>query len=189
MKYIFIVITVIGSKFLYNLFKLIENKKLHKIWSNYFKNIDNDKDYDNAITYTIDIQNHFKQANIKDASIPISQGIGFGQVAVSHTTAFTNLFVNDKRCYQRINDAFLEAKGVYRSRMKESFKISYWIKLIIFLPKNIISYLGLNTETIFTKIFQVMFWLIDSIIFVIYKDNILSFFQNLFEQLFSFFTK
>lgn len=174
MIYVYIFIGIVTVKFLYNLMQYLNNFRLYKIWKSYFEK----KSNNNAITYTKDIENHLKQANVKDTAIPILEPLGLGQIATATTTAFDNIFAYDKRPFSYINHAFLEARGVYRSRMIDSFKISYWIKLIVFLPKNIISYLGLNADTIFTKIFQIIFWVIDSILIVVYQDKITIFVKN-----------
>lgn len=189
MNYIYIFISVVLLKFLYNLINYLENFRLYKIWTNYFDKLIKKKKCSNAITYTRNIEEHFKLANISNASIPFSIPIGYGQVATSEATMFENIFANDKRVIPYINNAFLEARGFFKKRMLESFNPMYWLKLIIYLPKNIIKYLGLNTDTIFTKIFQIIFWIADTLLFVIYQDEISIFIKNIINELFSFFSK
>lgn len=184
MKYIYIFVTIVIMRFLYYLFKYLNNDKLYKIWKQYFYDLINKKPNSKAITYTKAIENNFKSAKIKNSLIPIAQPIGYWQIATSQAKSFDNIFVNDKRVMPYINEAFLQTAGVFREKMFESFNPFYWIKLIIFLPKNIISYLGLNVETIFTKLFQLIYWFIDTFLIFYYRDDIFSGFQAFFSNLF-----
>jgi hypothetical protein len=51
---------------------------------------------------------------------------------------------------------FLESKGVFKDRLKKSFSIFYWIKTIIFFPKNTLLYLGVGVDSIVIKFAQVV---------------------------------
>ena len=182
MNFVYIFIGVILIKFLINLTRYIENSKLERIWISFYsdKNI-------NAKTYTKQIQKHFKDAGITDSFQPITLPTGFGILANTKISIFDNIFSNVQSVIPLIKTMFLESRGVYRSRMFDSFKISYWIKLIVFLPKNIILYLGLNSDTIFTKLFQVIFWVVDSILIVIYQDEIAIFVKNIIDYILQLF--
>ncbi len=180
MKYLYVFIGLIIIKFIYNLLQYINNFRLYKIWLSFFDKSSNI----NAVTYTAEIKSHLLNANIKDSKQPISIRTGYNMIANTKYSMIDNIFTNNEDVFTWYQFAFLEARGVYRSRMKDSFKLSYWIKLIIFLPKNIIQYLGLNAETIFTKIFQLIYWIIDSVLIVYYRDELLLSFQKIFDQLF-----
>lgn len=184
MKYIYIFIVIIFLKFLINLLQFLKNPKLHKIWKRYFENLANKKIDNNAITYTEEIVKNFKTANIHDISIPMVEPVGYGQIATSQISAFTNIFANDKTCFTYINDAFLMAHGVYRKRMLDSFNPFFWLDFIIKLPKYIIEYLGLDSQTVFTKIFQLIYWIIDSFLLVCYREPILNYLQDFISKLF-----
>lgn len=179
MKYIYIFIGIIILKFLINLINYINNFRYERIWSTFFTEANV-----NSKTYAKQIQNHFKNANIKDSNRAITIPTGYGQLATQKFTSFNNIFLNDVDNMALIQNAFLESRGVYKKRMIDSFNPFYWIDLIIKLPKHFIEYLGLDTETIFTKIFQIIYWLIDSVLLVYYRENIFNFFQNFISELF-----
>ncbi len=163
-------------KLISNIIFFFNNERLLQIWLSFFA-----KDNSNAFSYKQQIIDNFKRANIKDTSQPITVPTGYFQVVNTTYSTFDNIFLNDKRTASLTRDFFLEAKGVYRKRIFESFNPLYWINLIIFLPKNIIAFLGLNSDTIFTKISQLIFWFIDSVLIVKYQDKILEFIKTIFQ--------
>ncbi len=180
MIFIKIFLVIIILKFIYNLFHFINNFRLYKIWKSFYSQ----KQNINAITYTNEIKTHLVKAGIKDSMTPISIPTGHNMIANTSISMMNNIFTNTEVNINYFQFAFLEARGVYRSRMLESFKPSYWASLVIFLPKNIIQYLGLDANTIFTKIFQLIYWLIDSILIAYYQEDIILFFQELIIKLF-----
>jgi hypothetical protein len=72
---------------------------------------------------------------------------------------------------------FQDAMGIYRRRIFESFNPLYWINLVLFLPKNILGYVGFKTETALIKIFQLIWWLA-GIVFAIFKDDIFKYLKS-----------
>lgn len=179
MKYIYIFIGIIVLKFIINLVNYINGFRLERIWFSFFakKNV-------NAITYTKQIQNHFKNAGLKSNYQPCSIPVGYGQIANTTISTFDNIFSNSQSTSLFVETYFLEARGVYRKRMLDSFNPLYWMDCIINLPKHLIEYLGLDTETIFTKLFQIIYWLIDSVLLVYYHEPIFNFIKDFISKLF-----
>lgn len=68
----------------------------------------------------------------------------------------------------------------YFDKLIELKKKSYWIKFIIFIPSEISSYLGIKTESIFSKIMIFLYWLIPIIIGV-FNSDIRDFFIDIFK--------
>lgn len=63
---------------------------------------------------------------------------------------------------------FYEAEGVYRQRMFDSLNPVYWIELIIYAPKKLLTYLGFDETKILFKTCNILltfiWWSIMSII-------------------------
>lgn len=175
MYYIYIFSGIWLFKFLNNTIHFVNNWRLNKIWQSYFKNSNK-----NALSYKPTIIKNFKDANLIDTKIPITIPTGYFMVANTKYSVFENMYVYDEQIIYHIKQYFNSAKGIYRSRIVECFNPFYWIRCIVFLPKTIIQFLGLNVETIFTKILQIIFWIIDSVLLVVYQQEITNFIKNLF---------
>lgn len=175
MKYIYLVLLFAIIRFIYYLLNVFYGFYLQKLWKSYHK-INNTY----ALSYNENIVNYFQKAHIKPHTFSFMERLGYGYVHPASANYYDNIFFPNEEIFGWVNESFTIARGYYKNRMFESFNPMYWIRLIIFLPKNIISYLGLNTDTIFTKIFQIIFWIIDSIIIVVYQDEITTFIKNLF---------
>lgn len=177
-------IYIFGLIWLFRLFTNIGyylyNKRLYNIWCSFFI-----KNNESAYTYNRNIINHFKNAGIKDVISPISVPTGFGMITTTKSSLFDNLFFKSESTISQAKECFLEAKGVYRTRVIECFNPFYWINLILFLPKNTIQYLGLNSDSILAKLSQFIYWIINSILVVAYQEEISSFVKKIIEQLFS----
>lgn len=176
---LYVFLAIFLYKLLSNIISYFNNSRLYKIWKSFFLN-----DNNHAVTYTSQIVSNFKKAGIKNSTHPITIPTGHNYVANTKYSYFDNIFMKSPQTLPIISEFFLQAQGIYRKRIFESFNPLYWIELIIFLPKNIIAYFGLNTDSIFTKIFQLIFWIIDSIIIVYYRDEIAFYIQNLINNLF-----
>ena len=179
MIYIYAFLAIILFKTLLNIFRYFNNEYLYKKWLEYFEKLLKEEECAEYISYTHAIQQNFKNANVSEPCVPEMEPMGWGYAARVTIKAFDNIFTNNKRNVQYVNNAFLEAKGIYRTRIFEAFNPWYWIKLVLFLPKNIISYLGLETNNIYTRIFQLLFWIIDSILVVVFKDEIATFIKGI----------
>lgn len=119
-----------------------------------------------AKTHKNVILNYIKFSGIKDRYIPISQALGFGQIANVNISIFENLLNPRQDIASAVMELLLEAKGNYWSRFVNSINPLYWFRIILYLPKNIISFLGMDTENTIVKILQLIYWFI-GIIFTI----------------------
>lgn len=179
MKYIFIFIGIVVLKFLMNIVNYFNGFKLEKIWDSFHVN----KDFDN-ISYISNIQKYFKNAKIKSSNIKLLEPVGLGHAHETTYDFYDNIFLANPDIMRWVNQSFAMARGFYRNRAFESFNPFYWVDFIIKLPKYFIEYLGLDTETIFTKIFQTMYWIIDSVLIVYYREPIFDFIQEFISKLF-----
>lgn len=128
----------------------------------------------------------FKEAGVKDSVFPIAEPLGLGQVATSNISIFENFPNRTERIVMITVGMFDQTIGVYSSRAFETFNPIYWIESIIYLPRNLLSYVGMSAENIITKISQVFYWVIGSILtllYTVYSDEIGGIVKNIIEQL------
>jgi hypothetical protein len=129
-------------------------------------------------TYKRDVINLFKKAGINDLYMPAAQNAGYGLIATFTSSAFTNFPSLLQDNVSAILTMFDEAIGVYRGRIFETFNPLYWVNCIIFLPKNIFQYLGVGSEKIITKIFQIAWWFLAPIS-LIFRDKLTTVIKHL----------
>ncbi|MCI7040588.1 MAG: hypothetical protein MR992_00375 [Lachnospiraceae bacterium] len=119
----------------------------------------------------------FKDAGITDTCTPISQPIGYNQLANMQASVFVNFPSKMAVIAVPALDMFQNAIGIYRSRMFESFSPIYWIELVIFLPKNLLTYIGLDAEKTAFKLCNVLLttiWWLASGLFVFFRTDLLN---------------
>jgi hypothetical protein len=105
------------------------------------------------------ILSYIKNAGVKDRHIPVTQAVGYGHIASSTVSVLDNILNNRKDVASMAMECLLEAKGNYWFRFINSFNPFYWLKIILFIPKYTLSYLGLKEESVVIKIFQIIYWL------------------------------
>lgn len=75
-----------------------------------------------------------------------------------------------------------EAIGKYQLELKKSKSVGYWIEAIVFLPRNLLNYLGLDKNSVSTKCLNVVltfiYWAF-SIGMVLCKDEIIDMIKSL----------
>ena len=67
----------------------------------------------------------------------------------------------------------LEAKGIFKERILETFNPIYWIESAIFLPKHTLMYLGIKPDNIILKLLQLAWFILAgaySLLLVLYPD-------------------
>lgn len=161
MNFLFFFILVIFLHAIYNLinyfrYPIIEKNLLDTYSTDSSEQI-------NAAMHKTQILSYIRYAGVKDRQIPITQSLGYGQIASSNVSVFNNILNPRQDIAINAMQCLLEAKGNYWSRFVNSFNPFYWIRIIIFIPKYLFSYLGLKEESIFIKIFQLIYWLLAAI--------------------------
>lgn len=124
----------------------------------------------------------FKMAGLENFLIPSAEPMGFGFVNTGGFTLFENLSVLRTDVAAMVIKCFKEARGVYRSRIFESLSPIYWIESVVNLPKNILKYLGLKSESIIIKFFQIIWWamiFVSTVISIFFNENFVSWCKNL----------
>lgn len=135
-----------------------------------------------SMTYKNQIVNYIKNSGVKDKSIPIVQALGYGQLASAPVSIFDNILNRRQDVAQLAMQSLLEAKGNYWSRFINAFNPFYWLHIIIFIPRNIFTFLGLKESNIIIKIFQLLYWLIAVIctfLIAVFPEEIKSFIYSI----------
>lgn len=126
-----------------------------------------------------------KKAGIPDSQMPVTQSVGFGHFASFNASVYHNFPTTDRTIANTALLMFKNAIGVYKSCIIESINPLYWIDLIVFLPKNILIYIGLNMDNSSSKLWNVflsfIWWLLCAFITMFQpeiKQYIVEFIRN-----------
>lgn len=182
MKYIIIgFVCILVYKFLSNLYYYHACKKLQLIYVDWINGEDNNCLYTKAKVLKL-----FKRAHIKDAIFCQTEHVGYGQIVSYNIQAMSNYPLHNEDHMNYTLRAYDEAIGYFRDEMFNTFNPIYWIDTIIFLPKNILEYIGADTEKVSSKILNVILtaiWWIITVLGVIYHDKIISAIQDFLDKL------
>ena len=114
-------------------------------------------------------------AGISNPSLPTVEPMGWGQLASFKIDVLENFPSNRKDITQVTCRVIQDALGVYKDRMWSVINPLSWIQIFVFLPQSIIGYLGLSTDTVLTKLLQLIWWALCSVFAlakVFYADKI-----------------
>lgn len=173
MKYIIVILIVLVIKFILNLIHFLQCKYYLNLYTNWCKN-DGWKMFELKQKIILLLKN----ANVTDAVVPNVEAVGYGLVSTCNISVFDNFPHNRRDMFEIMKNKFHEAIGVYRSRMIDTINPIFWVQYIIYLPKNILIYLGLKNKNIFIKIVQILWWivgLIFTIFLTVYQTELTSF--------------
>lgn len=81
-----------------------------------------------------------------------------------------NITMKNGLIIPHVQDKFESAVGIAKYNLKQCFNPIYWLNLILFLPKNILVYLNVPTESIFIRIAQVVYWVLSTLITMFSSD-------------------
>ena len=121
-----------------------------------------------------EIDSIFKAAGIESPSFAFVEPIGYGQTRSEMVDVFENPECNRNDVVSLMFKAFHRAKGVFKTRCIEAFNPFYWLQEIIFLPSNILKYLGVSSETLLGRFMNFSLWIFAAITFF-YSDAFDSF--------------
>lgn len=179
-KLLILFLSTIAYKLLSNFVRLKQLQRYEKEFIDFLS----DKSYriDEHKLQTIDL---FKKAGVKDSQTPISQPVGYGQVANFNASVFQNFPMAQKVIAGPALEMFKNAIGIYKTRMFEAINPLYWIDLIIFLPKNLLAYIGLDSEATAFKLWNVfltfIWWAICTVV-TLFQPEIKDFITKVFTQ-------
>lgn len=120
----------------------------------------------------------FKAAGVADRQIPYVEPMGYGQLLQGHTLLFSNIGNLRDSVVANMIACFAEAKGVYKHRILENFSPLFWIRSILFLPRTLLAYLGVKGDSLITKLFQLLYWLVMPFL-VAFRENLYQYIVSL----------
>lgn len=183
MKWYFIIIIVFGYKLVVNTIRVLHTKLILNQYREWLKT----KKWKFVQKRSVFIA-LMKKANVSDSLLPNVQPVGYGQIVTANISVQKNFPSDRNDLFQITFGMFYEAIGIYKKRIIETFNPIYWIELIIFLPKNILTYLSVKSESIIIKLVQIIWWIIGiifTVLLTIYKNEIIEFIRSLLNKYFS----
>lgn len=121
---------------------------------------------DSFTEYTAPIVKLFKEANVDDSSVAVADPVGFGYIRTGNASVFQNMAVLRTDVAAMVQRSFKKAIGTYRSRIIECFSPLFWVKYVLYLPSHILEYIGLDANSVTTKIIQVVYWILTPLLIV-----------------------
>lgn len=181
MRFLALFLLVVAYKFLTNLMHYFRIKKLQTYFSEFLDHKRSDMNF-----YRQEVLSLFEKAHVKDIKIPASEHIGNGEIVSGNVSTFSMFPSTRTEFSVTVLNMFEEAEGVFRKNMLDSFNPFYWIDLIVFLPKSLLTYIGISSEVTAYKICYVLFtflWWILGILVVYFKPQLQDFVIKLVRNL------
>ncbi|BFH70640.1 hypothetical protein J27TS7_57660 [Paenibacillus dendritiformis] len=178
------IVVVLSYKFISNGIKYFQVKRHLKRYQMWLRNINVDF---SIVEDKATIKKLILGAGVNDAKVDYVEPLGYWHVSTGFASTLENFPSNLERMAPHMIRMFEEALGVYKTRCFETFNPMYWIEFVIYLPKNFLVYLGVNSENIGVKLIQIVWWFITvslAALFPLYKDQIKLFIDKFVEQLF-----
>ncbi|MBI3124470.1 MAG: hypothetical protein HYZ10_08695 [Ignavibacteriales bacterium] len=119
----------------------------------------------------IEIKNVVLKTGIQDQRTSYMEPLGFGYTQKESVTALDNLLMLNPEVMGSSKEIIKRAKGYYKIQALKCFNPLFWIEFIVFLPKELLKYFGVDDNakggSVMIKIFQVIYWLVS--IFFMYQ--------------------
>ncbi|XJS09885.1 hypothetical protein ACF3NG_06980 [Aerococcaceae bacterium WGS1372] len=177
MRYIFVIFTITAISFLHQFLNAKHNmdsiKKLNSEFNSWILNAKNQRP-SNAkfaqlykIRYGTDsaITKIYKENAAVIASIPVD-------LVETFPTTQPKLIPDQLLVLDNLED-------YYTLKYKEIFSLRYWVDFIIFLPKNILSYLGLPETGTISRTANLLYWLY-TLVRTVFENQITQWIQSIF---------
>lgn len=129
---------------------------------------------------TASVTHLFEQADLDNPAIPFAENISPGFVAHGKAQLFSNMDRLDDKVVSMMLDCFQKAEGTFIHSIKESLSVFFWIDKLVYLPRNILKYLGTSGESIVTKAFQLIYWILTPLL-LIFREKICDFILSLIQ--------
>lgn len=118
-----------------------------------------------------------KEAGINDKCIPYQENVGYGRLLTTNVSLFENVGIFHETIFELMANLFAEGDGIFKRRCIESFNPIFWVKFILKLPENLLTYLGVSPDNVLIKIINIVWWLtgiVGTIIYELIKKNVLN---------------
>lgn len=113
----------------------------------------------------------FKKAGVKNMYFPVSQAVGYGQVANFNASVFDTFPSKINIMVPATFECFFDAIGILKRNILECFNPLYWIRSVLFLPQKVLIYLNVSADSIFIKIVQLIYWAL-GLLFTLFSSDI-----------------
>ena len=180
---LYLFLGIVGLKLFINLSKYIQCKRYRNKYSRWLQG---SKEELSLFEHKSQVIKLFKDAGVKDSAVGVAQPVGYGQIRLGNASVFANFPHRREDIVVSTLRMFSEAVGVYRSRTLEAFNPLYWIEFIRNLPRHILSYLGVSSESVVIKIFQLIYWIVGAVfsfLVALYKPEIEKLVRDLMSKL------
>lgn len=177
MKVVVLFLVVMVTKFLINASKLSTAKKLRDKYAASFAK--DGKSFTESIPKARKL---LTDAGLNNATIAVAEPIGFNRIASFNAKVADNL---DSRRADMVGSAitlFDQMVGVFRLRMYESISPRYWVEAVIFLPRNMVHYLGGKEDGFLSKAFQIIYWIAAPLL-VAFRADVYDYISILFSKI------
>jgi hypothetical protein len=127
-----------------------------------------------------------QDAGVQDSYRGVSEPVGYMQIRTGDASVMANFPSRREDFFVVMKGMFHQANGVYRSRILETFNPLYWVEFVINLPGQILGYLGVSPESLLTKIFQLIYWLVGGLLgflLALYRSEIETMARDLIRKL------
>ncbi len=162
-KIIVVPVLLVVLKAIYNLYYFLIAKRYYREYIKYTKG---SKSW-YVKEHRQQIITLFKKAGLEDTNQPDAEPMGYGLVSTGSFSVYRNLALLREDIVIIINGQFHEAIGVYKQRIFEAFNPIYWVEQLIFLPRDIFSYLGIKSTNIIVKSTQLIWFLIGAVSIIV----------------------
>lgn len=123
----------------------------------------------------------FSAADIGDCNLQICEPVGYGRLLTGYTSLFENMAVPRNDAAQLMLNCFSKAEGTFHTRLIECFSPLYWTECLIFLPRKVLSYLGVKNDGFLSRLFQILYWLTAPVL-VIFRSEIYGYISQLISK-------
>lgn len=163
-------VLIVGYKVLVNAIRWLHCQRYLQLYQEYLKKPSHEFE-----RYSPRIKHLLVSAGLTDVERPVVEPAGWGLLSTGNVSVLDNL-LNRRQDIVGVVVALLNrAIGVYWNRMIEALSPIYWIETVLFLPKRVAGFIGLSPETVFTKVTQVLYWLVcalSSFLYSLYRVEI-----------------
>lgn len=167
MKYLLYILLFVA------LYKILDNTSMYVQTCRYLKKYEEYLKHENDCfhQYAPAVTKLFNAAGLEESYFAVAEPIGYGYIHTATVPHFINLAHKRVDIVSATLRCFDQSKSIFKSRIIETFSPLYWIKLILFLPKHLFQYLGVNADSVFVRGIQLAYWLVAPIL-IFFRDSI-----------------
>jgi len=163
--YLFVILYILVAS-TYSLFNYLRSRKMKYYFNQYIKWINEEEDVINLHEAQPIVKKLVEQAGEGGISVPVVQPMGYGQLAQFQSSVLNAFPQRRQDFFDATHPAMQKAIGVYKYRAKNSWNPFYWIELLIFLPRNIVEFVGgINKKNSpWMRVGLVIWWIFEVVI-------------------------